>query len=155
MSDMRELRSEVNQLITNEHIRGNLMHGELFSSNHEAIAVIFEEYEEARKEMDSIRDWLDDIWKAVKADDTEAIVEMTESARRLGILAVCEMIQTVAMLEKHLCSIYEWNKEDDNEEKGYQNKLGQSEHRHACHCQGQRKVGQKALRFLQFLNTND
>lgn len=104
---MEELKIGVKELATQELARANSMYP-LFASNHEAYAVIKEELEETRQEIKYAEMYLDEIWRMTKSDyQDEQFVGVLEEGWKTMILAAAESIQTAAMFEKAICTIYE------------------------------------------------
>lgn len=79
-----------------EHAREE--HEELFSSNHEAYAVLKEEIEETLVEIDNIITILDKIWEYVKSDSD--ISRLTSRMQKTALLCAAELIQVSGVCEK-------------------------------------------------------
>lgn len=80
----------------------------LFASSHEAYAVIFEEFDEAREELEMVEYSLDKFWTEVKENESQEVknkrlTRIYENAVKLAVKA----IQTAAMARKGILSSYQ------------------------------------------------
>lgn len=80
----------------------------LFASSHEAYAVIFEEFDEAREELEMVEYSLDKFWTEVKENESQEVknkrlTRIYENAVKLAV----EAIQTAAMARKGILSNYQ------------------------------------------------
>lgn len=80
----------------------------LFASSHEAYAVIFEEFDEVREELETVEYSLDKFWTEVKENASPEIknkrlTRIYENAVKLAV----EAIQTAAMARKGILSSYQ------------------------------------------------
>lgn len=80
----------------------------LFASSHEAYAVIFEEFDEAREELEMVEYSLDKFWTEVKENESlevknKRLTRIYENAVKLAV----EAIQTAAIARKGILSSYQ------------------------------------------------
>lgn len=80
----------------------------LFASSHEAYAVIFEKFDEAREELETVEYSLDKFWTEVKENASSEVknkrlTRIYENAVKLAV----EAIQTAAMARKGILSSYQ------------------------------------------------
>ena len=80
----------------------------LFASSHEAYAVIFEEFDEAREELEMVEYSLDKFWTEVKENESQEVknkrlTRIYENAVKLAV----EAIQTAAIARKGILSSYQ------------------------------------------------
>ncbi len=80
----------------------------LFASSHEAYAVICEEFDETRDELEALQYCVDQLWTDVKGNASEAtknnrLTRIYENAIDLAV----EAIQTAAMARKGILSSYQ------------------------------------------------
>ena len=80
----------------------------LFASSHEAYVVIFEEFDEAREELEMVEYSLDKFWTEVKENESpevknKRLTRIYENAVKLAV----EAIQTAAMARKGILSSYQ------------------------------------------------
>lgn len=80
----------------------------LFASSHEAYAVIFEEFDEAREELEMVEYSLDKFWTEVKENESpevknKRLTRIYENAVKLAV----EAIQTAAMARKGILSSHQ------------------------------------------------
>lgn len=80
----------------------------LFASSHEAYAVIFEEFDEAREELEMVEYSLDKFWTEVKENESQEVknkrlTRIYENAVKLAV----EAIKTAAMARKGILSSYQ------------------------------------------------
>lgn len=71
-----------------------------FASHHEAYAVILEEVEETRVELDGVEDFLQIIWRNIKNDNNDGFGMYLDVMETCAMAAIQEAIQVVAMCEK-------------------------------------------------------
>ena len=90
------------ELASEELVEANGKHPTMFSSYHEAYAVLKEELEEAAEELEMCRERLDMMWLCVKNDDTLLTNKNLEYIKAYAVRAVQEFVQVVAMCDKAL-----------------------------------------------------
>ena len=66
---MKKLQDEIVTVVLSELQRAQKEHGETFNSMPEAFAVIWEEVEEVKEDMQRVITKADDIWRANRRDD--------------------------------------------------------------------------------------
>jgi len=74
----------------------------MFSSNHEAYAVLVEEIEEAEYETERIKYYLNNLWMSVKNNSKE--YELLKTLKLTAMKAAAENIQIAAMAQKFIDS---------------------------------------------------
>lgn len=98
---MEKLIVEVAELIEREYGRAGAKFGFTNHSDHESYAIILEELQEAKADIDSFERELSLFWSTVKADDDDyykyaRLLQM----QSVALLGACEMIQVAAMAKK-------------------------------------------------------
>lgn len=96
-----DLKNKIASLVDEELKRAN-DNFPLFASNHEAYAVILEEYEEAMTEAEDIGVELKSMWIKVKNDE-KTLHCLAYIMGKAGLMA-CEAIQLAAMAKKAIDS---------------------------------------------------
>ena len=94
---MTKLLKELEEITKAELDRCNEQYP-LFASNHEGAAVLLEEIEEARDEMELIKSTYDLLWCSIKHDTMS--IRALEPLRKHATLCAAECIQVAAMCEK-------------------------------------------------------
>ena len=74
-------------------------HGEKFHSNHEAIAVTFEEIQEAQDEFEIVTDEIENLWRCVKYD-WAVQNDVLDRINTHAINGAAELVQVAAMARK-------------------------------------------------------
>ena len=95
-----KLRNIIDCMVDDELKWARKEHGEKFHSNHEAIAVTFEEIQEAQDELEIVLENIEDLWNyCVKRDSTvpKVILEMLDQHALNG---AAELVQVAAMARK-------------------------------------------------------
>ena len=109
---MNAVKQEVEKLVQKELESAN-QRFPMFRSDHEGAAVIVEEIEEAKEEIEELEDNFRNLWSLVKDNDirssTYAGWVFTSSIR-----LACEAIQIAAMAQKFIDSQKEREKSEDN-----------------------------------------
>lgn len=94
--------NKVDEAIENEYQNAVNKYGEKYNSNHEGYAVLKEETDKARDEMNKVRDFMYDVWGCVKLnndnDFTANVKQIKANARRLAL----EAVQIAAVCNKIL-----------------------------------------------------
>ena len=93
-------RELVDVLMEEELASANQKHPEFFASDHEAYAVIKEEYEEAYDELLRVQESLSRLWTRVKHD--KDIEDALRGIKNSAYFLTAEAIQIYAMAEKGL-----------------------------------------------------
>jgi len=101
---MKELREQIQQLVSEELDRANGKFG-AFNSIHEGYAVILEETEEAEHDFQMIQWNMNELWMKVKSD--EVTPRVANDIKKYAINLAAEAIQIAAMAEKFLILIEE------------------------------------------------
>lgn len=99
---MNAVKADVEKLVQKELESAN-QRFPLFRSDHEGAAVILEEIEEAKTELEEIEDNFHNLWSLVKDNDTRSSTYagwVFASSIRLA----CEAIQVAAMAQKFIDS---------------------------------------------------
>lgn len=108
---MNAVKSDVEKLVQKELVSAN-QRFPMFRSDHEGAAVIFEEVEEAKDELKSIKSVFEELWYTVKSnEDNEPWVSRI---KEYSINLACEAIQVAAMAQKFIDSQKEREKSEDN-----------------------------------------
>ena len=103
---MENLMEEVKECVEHEYSRASDNYGPTNHSDHESCAIILEEFEEARSELNALSGELDSFWQAVKAnDDNDAKQVLLKVIYMRAMLGACELIQVAAMAHKAMVTI--------------------------------------------------
>ena len=98
---MEKLIEEVAELVEREYGRAGAKFGLTNHSDHESYAIILEELQEAKAEIDSFERELSLFWSMVKADDDDPYkYSCLHQMQSVALLGACEMIQVAAMAKK-------------------------------------------------------
>ena len=109
---MSEIKSEVENLVQKELESAN-QRFPMFRSDHEGAAVIFEEIEECKQEIENLEIQFESLWSHVKADNKMSVITSARLKLTAANLAY-EAIQIAAMAQKFIDSQKERNKSEDN-----------------------------------------
>ena len=85
----------------------------MFRSDHEGAAVIFEEIEECKQEIENLEIQFEVLWSYVKADNKMSVSTSVRLKLTAANLA-CEAIQVAAMAQKFIDSQKEREKSEGN-----------------------------------------
>jgi nitrate/nitrite-specific signal transduction histidine kinase len=99
---MKDLLRGVEILTAIELERANEEYGDKFNSMHEGYAVIMEEVQEAKEELDRAEQKLKLLWGAIRRDEYPA--EAIQMLHHYAKLVACEAIQVAAMGTKFMNS---------------------------------------------------
>ena len=94
-----KLRNILDCMVEDELKWANKEHGEKFHSDHEAIAVTFEEIQEAQDEFDIVNEDLEGLWRCVKYD-WAVPKDILDRISTHAINGAAELIQVAAMARK-------------------------------------------------------
>lgn len=94
-----KLRRILDCMVEDELKLAQKEHGEKFHSNHEAIAVTFEEIQEAQDEFEIVTDEIEGLWSCVKYDWTVPN-DVLDRISTHAINGAAELIQVAAMARK-------------------------------------------------------
>lgn len=109
---MNAVKQDVEKLVQKELESANKKFP-LFRSDHEGAAVIFEEIEEAKYEMQLLERQFNALWENVKLD-RGLLKPISEGMYSCAIRLACEAIQVAAMAQKFIDSKKEREKSEDN-----------------------------------------
>lgn len=99
---MNAVKQDVEKLVQKELESAN-QRFPMFHSDHEGAAVIFEEIEECKQEIENLEIQFEVLWSYVKADNKISVI----TSKRLKLAAAnlaCEAIQVAAMAQKFMDS---------------------------------------------------
>lgn len=85
--------------VKEEYARAAVQHGGAFASRHEGYAVLLEEFEEAREELNTLEIYLLDLWVHTK-DDEPQTDENVRAMKACAVRCAAECVQIAAMCEK-------------------------------------------------------
>ena len=71
-----------------------------FHSLHESYAVLLEEVEEAREELERVERKLNVLWQSVREDDCDAALRQINEIEEAAVCLASEAIQVAAMAQK-------------------------------------------------------
>ena len=100
---MEEIIKGIQRLAVEELARANEQHP-LFASDHEAYAVVLEELEETKHEVEAMDAWLDMFKKSVFNDFEDNKDMMIRKVRSAAVLCAAEAVQVIAMCDKRMMS---------------------------------------------------
>jgi hypothetical protein len=92
----------IEQLAAEELVDANTKHEAKFNSPHEAYAVLLEEVEELKDEVELIDERLHMLWNCVKTDNETPAKSNLGYIKAYAVRAVQEGLQVVAMCDKAL-----------------------------------------------------
>ena len=107
-------RQTIEEAIKEELKSANEKFGDTFVSSHEAYAVLLEEIEEAKEDIEIINGRKDVYWYAVKNGNKEMQANELEEIRKLAVNLASEAIQVAAMAVKVLNSLEQKKEENQN-----------------------------------------
>ena len=97
--------NNIHSAIQNEYEHITKQYGKTYASIYEAYAILKEECEECKEDVDSISELLDDIWKEVRHDDvTELDIDQM---RETALCLAEEAVQVAAVSLRFLNTIKE------------------------------------------------
>ena len=109
---MSTIKSDVEKLVQKELEFANRKFP-MFRSDHEGAAVIYEEIEECKQEIENLEIQFEVLWSYVKADNKMSVSTSVRLKLTAANLA-CEAIQVSAMAQKFIDSKKEREKSEDN-----------------------------------------
>lgn len=99
---MNAVRADVEKLVEKELESANQKFP-MFRSDHEGAAVIFEEIEECKQEMENLEIQFEALWSRVKSDNKMSVI-ISGRLKLMAINLACEAIQVAAMSQKFIDS---------------------------------------------------
>ena len=99
---MNAIKSYVEKLVQKE-LKSENQRFPMFRSDHEGAAVIFEEIEECKQEIENLEIQFEALWSHVKADNKMSVITSARLKLTAANLA-CEAIQVAAMAQKFIDS---------------------------------------------------
>lgn len=96
---MNVIYEDIKELVNKELTAANEKHP-LFTSLHEAYAVICEEVDEAREECDEVEKFMTMAWQQVRQDHSKLALEHISRVRDAAIRLATEACQVAAMCDK-------------------------------------------------------
>ena len=96
---MNVIENDVRALVDKELTAANERFPQ-FRSQHEGYAVILEEFDEAKEQLEAAELFLDHMWDSVRHDSPAKL--SAESMMMFSINAACEAIQVAAMRRKFM-----------------------------------------------------
>ena len=109
---MNSVKQDVEKLVQKE-LESTNQKFPMFHSDHEGAAVIFEEIEECKQEIENLEIQFEVLWSYVK-DDNKMSVITSERLKLTAANLACEAIQIAAMAQKFIDSKKEREKSEDN-----------------------------------------
>lgn len=94
-----KLRNILDYMVEDEIKWARKEHGEKFHSNHEAIAVTFEEIQEAQDEFEIVTEEIEGLWRCVKYD-WAVPKDVLDRISTHAINGAAELVQVAAMAWK-------------------------------------------------------
>lgn len=106
---MEQLIQQVSGLVQEEYGRAGAKFGLKNKSDHESYAVCKEEFEEAQEDLDIMKRYLEDFWRATKNNESADIkLGISKKLMNYSILAACECIQVAAMASKAAITVCDY-----------------------------------------------
>ena len=103
---MHKLIEEVKKCIECECSRIGEKYGFTYHTDHESYAILLEEVEEAKEEMDQLQEDMADFWKTVREDsDNNIKCAHLNDIQMSAVFAACELIQVAAVASKAIGTI--------------------------------------------------
>ena len=115
---MNAVKSDVEKLVQKELKSAN-QRFPMFRSDHKGAAVVFEEIEECKQEIENLEIQFESLWIHVKADNKMSVITSARLKLTAANLA-CEAIQVAAMAQKFIDSQKE--RENQHERTGNNSK---------------------------------
>ena len=111
---MNAVKSDVENLVQKELESAN-QRFPMFHSDHEGVAVIYEEIQEAEYELECAKERFEELWSSVKRNlSSEWISEVNVVIMNRAVNLACEAIQVAAMAQKFIDSHEEREKSEGN-----------------------------------------
>lgn len=117
---MDKLIAEVTELVEREYGRAGAKFGLTNHSDHESYAIILEELQEAKADIDAFEREMSMFWSMVKANDDDhykyaRLLQMQSKA----LFGACEMIQVAAMAKKAALTVCDRGATEELKEGGW------------------------------------
>ena len=95
---MNAIESQVRELVLTELAAANRKHPP-FHSQHEGIAVIWEEVEESKEVMEFLTTFVKEIWGRIRENE-DVTTYVSGRIKNTAVMLACEAIQVAAMCKK-------------------------------------------------------
>ena len=95
---MNAITDDIRDAIEKELISANEKFP-MFSSMHEGIAVLFEEYQEASEELDNVKRYMDMAWHQIRLNNTQLALSQATRIKYAAERLAIEACQVSAMAE--------------------------------------------------------
>lgn len=111
---MERLINEVKESVEREYGRAAAKFGTVNNSDHESYAVILEEFDESKKEIENVDRRLKLFWEQVKLNDNDDNkFQMLKNLETSAVLAAAEMVQVAAMAKKAAITVCDRNAKEE------------------------------------------
>lgn len=97
--------NNIHSAIQSEHEHITKQYGKTYASIYEAYAILKEECEECKEDVDSMFEQLDDVWKEVRHDNIDKLT--VEQMREIALCLAEEAVQVAAVSLRFLDTIKE------------------------------------------------
>lgn len=91
---------DIKPLVDRERIQAQIKYGATYNSPAEAWAILEEEWEETKEQLDITKNFIDEMWSAIRQDRFEDIYMIAKRANVNAQLMIAEAIQVSAVCEK-------------------------------------------------------
>lgn len=116
---MIKILEGVETLVQEEYERASKIHGPMTSTDHEAYALILEEFQEASEYLQSLEAKVELLWSSIRNDDHDSVKHMRlKDIKRTAEFVAAESVQVAQVCHKALITIE--SRSPNTEEKLYE-----------------------------------
>lgn len=116
---MIKILEGVQTLVQEEYERASKIHGRMTSTDHEAYALILEEFQEASEYLQVLEDKVELLWSSIRKDGHDAIKHtILKDIKRTAELVAAESVQVAQVCHKAIIMVESRN--SNAEEKLYE-----------------------------------